>query len=372
MTLKVYQVTLNSLSPIFIGSGKKIGKKDYIVIDGNRLGIVDEFKLYKKICEMNLAKEFETDLLSGKYVGIKSWAMKNNISVKDFYDCIRYELNNTELLFTDLKFKQMEIQEFVKDPYGLPYVPGSSIKGMFRTILLADDIIRNPSKYIKLSNELERQIYQFAKKKKSYLSREIKNIEQRFFNTLLKDPKNPQNAVNDFLQGFIISDSEPIKLSDLTLCQKIDMDNDGSYNEINILRESVKPGVNINFTITVDTQTCSLTDESINKAISAFVDCYNKYFTSKFKGSLGVLPNTVILGGATGFVSKTIIYPILKERAVNAIVEIFKKTGVPECHKHNDDEDANVAPHMIKCTKYKNKIYQIGLATISFQENRTI
>ena len=42
-----------------------------------------------------------------------------------------------------------EIDTFVKDAYGMPYVPGSSIKGMIRTALISWEIQRNPEKYEK-------------------------------------------------------------------------------------------------------------------------------------------------------------------------------------------------------------------------------
>lgn len=35
----------------------------------------------------------------------------------------------------------------VTDPYGNPYIPGSSLKGMLRTILLSKDIDQDQIKY---------------------------------------------------------------------------------------------------------------------------------------------------------------------------------------------------------------------------------
>ena len=43
--------------------------------------------------------------------------------------------------------RPIAIQQFVKDVYGLPYIPGSSLKGVLRTCLLAEDIMKNPEKY---------------------------------------------------------------------------------------------------------------------------------------------------------------------------------------------------------------------------------
>ena len=53
----------------------------------------------------------------------------------------------------------MQIISFIKDAYGKPYIPGSSIKGMLRTILLCYDILNNKNKknnpLCKFTNDLK-------------------------------------------------------------------------------------------------------------------------------------------------------------------------------------------------------------------------
>ena len=59
----------------------------------------------------------------------------------------------------DIKHSPSDIQQHIKDPYGNPYIPGSSIKGMIRTIMLAYDIINNPEKYSDLKDNLEKILF---------------------------------------------------------------------------------------------------------------------------------------------------------------------------------------------------------------------
>ena len=44
--------------------------------------------------------------------------------------------------------RYLEVGEFVKDAYGCPYVPGSSFKGMLRTVLLSALIEEGPEAFL--------------------------------------------------------------------------------------------------------------------------------------------------------------------------------------------------------------------------------
>ena len=92
-------------------------------------------------------------------------------------------------------------------PYCKPYIPGSSIKGMLRTILLADDILVNSEKYARLKNTMGYNISSRDKvSRKEYLLRDMAAIECEKFHTLKRDEKNRENAVNDMMSGIIVSD----------------------------------------------------------------------------------------------------------------------------------------------------------------------
>ena len=58
----------------------------------------------------------------------------------------------------------------------MPYIPGSSLKGMLRTILLSSDIINNSDKYSEAGRDMSYNIGKTASRKR-YLSGDIKTIE---------------------------------------------------------------------------------------------------------------------------------------------------------------------------------------------------
>ena len=97
---------------------------------------------------------------------------------------------------------------------------------MLRTILLAHKLI-NDASYGKIIKQDIMRAIQNERKKKFLLKHELNMIENEVLHTLGRvDARGKKvgktNAVNDVLSGLIISDSKPISLERMTLCQKID------------------------------------------------------------------------------------------------------------------------------------------------------
>lgn len=68
----------------------------------------------------------------------------------------------------------------VTDPYGNPYVPGSSLKGMLRTILLSKDIAQDQIKYKRDQSQIRSEL-STGRKNRKILNRNIGIIEKRLF-----------------------------------------------------------------------------------------------------------------------------------------------------------------------------------------------
>ena len=87
----------------------------------------------------------------------------------------------------------------------------------------------------------------------------------------------------------------------------------------------------------------------------------NSIFQKKFPRSDRRKPNTVFLGGGSGFVSKTVIYPLFGEKeGIETVKNIFDRTNVPKTHQHYKDTRIGVSPHILKCTRYQGKEYMMG------------
>lgn len=167
------------------------------------------------------------------------------------------------------------------------------------------------------------------------------------------------------MSGIIVGDSEPLSREDIVLCQKWEQHVDGSYKTLNLLRECIKPGTVIKSSLTIDETECNLKIEDILDAVKLFYEQYYQMFQSKFPRCDRGKPNTVFLGGGSGFVSKTVVYPMFGEKeGIEITKDIFDRTGVPQNHKHYKDTRMRVSPHILKCTRYQGKEYMMGQCEI--------
>lgn len=361
--LKSYQVVMRTVGPVFIGSGKKILEKEYVLLNCRQIGIPDIQNLYRELKRRKKDAAFEEYLLGKGNISLTNWLQKHKIEMKDIQPSIKYSLDCGDALL-DGNANELQIMECVKDAYGNPYIPGSSLKGMFRTILLGADIRTHPEKYENAKNTLPRKAA-VPDDRTYYLKKEAADIESIAFRTLSRNAKKPGDAVNDIMQGFIVSDSDPLIVDALVLCQKIDRHTDGTSRHFPLLRECIKPETEIRFTLTVDTSICPLTGKALIEAAKLFIQSYYTDFAAAFKGLDRPKSNYVLCGGGCGFASKTMIYPMYqKQEGIEIAQQIFEKTGVPKYHKHHKDKEYGASPHIIKCTEYQGKTYQMGMCKI--------
>lgn len=366
--LQSYQISLRTIGPVFVGSGREISKKEYIFMEGKRVGIVDSGALYSELARRGKAREFEEYLLKNRREEMTVWLRNQRVPIRELLPCIRYTMDCGDAIL-EKGANRLQVMEHVKDPYGKPYIPGSSLKGMFRTILLADEITRIPKKYAALKDSMYENVFRGGYRN-NYLKRDAVAAESITFRTLRKNEKRPGDAVNDVMQGIIVSDSEPLETEDLVLCQKVDRHTDGREKTLPLLRECIKPDTEIRCTFTVDTEVCNLSRERLLQAIDRFMEIYRESFASAFTGIGGKNDGCVYLGGGCGFVSKTIIYPLYGWKdglpIVQKIFDVTVKNS--RMHKHDRDGKYGASPHIIKCTRYRGQTLQMGLCRLEKME----
>ncbi len=365
-----YKVALTAIGPVFIGAGNAMSKKEYILDNRNKKVIIPHFeKMYLDIKRCGLETPFQRYMLYGGKERLQSWLYSNGFSDKDYKKWMKYELDCGDAMVD--KGKELEIRPFMKDAYGKPYIPGSSLKGMLRTILLAYDMMENADGYSRERTNIEKNAGTYPKRN-VYLNRERRQIEIERFHLLERDREHREKMSNDIMSNVIVGDSYPLGCSDLTLCQKIDGHVDGSQRKLNILRECLKPGTRIDFELKIGRST-GISEEILKKAVQRFDDMYYNVYLKKFPKNGKTGGNTVWIGGGAGFLTKTVIYPMFKEnerQAVRVTDAIFKNTLKKKYqeHKHGMYARKGMAPHVIKMTQYNGKLYQMGMAAISFQK----
>ncbi|MHB1453892.1 MAG: type III-A CRISPR-associated RAMP protein Csm5 [Saccharofermentanales bacterium] len=360
--LKTYTLEIKTLSPLFIGSGESLTKKEYIYIPGNDQVIIPDFpRMIDHLERKGLTQKFIGDFPRSRN-SMHEWLKFNNIKTEDYSKFTLYTVKIGNAV--DEAHSLNEIQTFTKDPYLNPYIPGSSLKGYIRTALLNYRLLADKQGSEKLLSELERGDFA-AKGTKNLLRIETERAEKNLLNRLHFKEDAPGDMVNSVMRGIQIADIHFPDRSSLVLCKKIDVDSEGVPKPLNIIRECVKPGTVIRSTLTIDEKILQADGLSIDQILKA-LDLHaaiqrNQY--SKFRRpdnfvDIEASGHEMFLGGGSGFIAKTILYSFDNARAVKLTSRILDKNFLK--HRHNEDVNKNMSPHTLKCTKFENKYYQMG------------
>lgn len=371
--LERLEVKLRTLSPVFIGSGEKLTKKEYIYDrNKNRIYIPDLAKLTGYLSKRGLIPAFEKFFMHPSNNDLYTFFSGNNIGNSEYSNFIAYSINAGEVA-NEEKFR--ELLMFTKGPDGKPYIPGSSIKGALRTAIAAK-LLEKGSFESEISS-IEKSIPQYnLKRSRRYLALETRNIERKLFCKLKPDSVKWYSQVNDFMRGIQVSDSTPIEYEYLTICGKYDRNPDGTINQLPIYRECLVPDTTTMFVITLDMPLLaqigidvSYIEDALCKFANMQYNSFEKYFPTlpiDYDNSVtqGV---EMVLGGGAGYITKTIIYPLIqpRQRAVKAVEKMMIKMFPG--HKHEADSNLHkVSPHTIKTTEYKGRYYLMGKCEIIF------
>ena len=379
--MRYFTVTLETAGPVHIGSGKEISKKECLYVPKEKkIYIMDEKKMISRILALGLQDKFTAYLMDGRQNNLLDFVNDCLISPAEYKKWAAYVLNDENA--GNVKNSRSKgggsdnVRAFVKDAYGCPYIPGSSLKGALRTIIQSRLVYDN---YESFSSERRAVETESFGNKAKYLSGPEKSITDRLFRTLERPDAKPGSAVCDIFSGLRISDSEPLSVNDLILCRKTDMLTDGKENSISVKRECLRPGTKIKFSMTAD--------ESIFKADTAkLLDCIDDFYDRYRNDYLAAFPESaeysakkgehlMYLGGGSGYATKTTVYPMYDDidRAVETVQKIMvnttstKKDG--DLHRHRDDLRLHeVSPHTLKIAVIGGKKYEMGLCRIDISE----
>ena len=347
--LKKDKFVFNTVGPVFIGSGQKLQKKEYI-FDKNkgsksRVKIIDVNKMLGFICkDKNLMRDYEKLMMSGdKNDDLQSFFNDHKISEKDYKNWILRECN------VKGNFNGEDINTFVRDGRGEAYIPGSSLKGMFRTVILSY-LIRHADEEYK--NEMRARVAEDFSDE--HLDEVDKAMSVKFLHSKLTD-SDRKDMVNSIMRGLIISDSKKIADKNMALYKKFDMSVKGEGHSLNLVRECVDFKVKIETTITIDTTIFPYSKDDLFKMFEEFTQYYKEILEDKFKGcpKHSVSNKRFFLGGGAGFISKTDLYALFDEKKAIEITGRILDSKFQNKEHLSDAKVHGISPRILKCVEIK-------------------
>ncbi len=121
---ETYRFTI--ITPVHVGSGEKLGGNTDIKVEGNQCIVVDMESLFLKLKDnLSALNAFDTEEFN-----LSNLLKTHRINAGTVQ---KYRIANTDNIRFGFRF---EIQEMIKTGMGKPYLPGSSIKGAIRTVIL--------------------------------------------------------------------------------------------------------------------------------------------------------------------------------------------------------------------------------------------
>lgn len=390
--MRYWEMELDVCTPLFIGSGEKITKLDYVYQSSNGMVyMLDEAKWASFLKRARLMNDFTSKVEAlGKRFSLDSY-LKNHreLAARLHTSDIVMELKRRGVFHEGIPayvtgknpndIVTFDIVTFARNGLGERYIPGSSLKGAFRTAILA---------YVLLNIDRTKCYNKLEHATRNAVDETMDDVEKYLGIRIDKDGK--YDMVNSRFKGLTVSDAKLINET-AAIVQKWDLSLTKSQSEkkpnyLPIYREAIVPATKAVFTIGIDGSERGMgeigvkTAGNLLHALSVFRNLqyktYKEAIDKVYKGSVDhsvfryldeLNEANLVLGGGTGYISKTLIYPIAGSRekgksiARKILSEQFDRPGRKHDHKHRYDDI--ISPHTLKLTKL-NDMHMMGLCNV--------
>lgn len=329
---------------VHIGNGQQYGKRDYFV-HGREIAVLDVRKFVSRLTPDQVTRYCE--FLENAYdkFGLQGFLTRreNADLLKIAQASIAYRVDSPIAIARRGTIQYHDVWQFVKDPYGNPYIPGSSVKGMLRTALLLSMLLDD------VGLRAAADVDALADSKMARSARAGSKLDRAAFWKERPDSAD-HDIVNDVMKYVSVSDSEPLSVNDLVFAKKYDKfskDDPVDHkldmgkltlkegNELDVYRECLRPGTVISVDVVVDERIDEylaspvLDAQGLSKILQRSFDFYSERFLSHFDGGEEKGSAQAASDGKCQYVMTT--GPLAGMRCPNAAVN-----GTGYCKTHQD------------------------------------
>lgn len=400
------KMCLKVVTPINISDGIVLGAKDYLY-DSRRQKVyfLNLHQWHMFIYKHMLLKKYESYLANFRdKQSLLEWLRMQGYDIDDVRTVITSEAQATVNLMDNEKKKTLnDINRHIQQPDGSLYVPGSSIKGVFRTAILYSLLQKRQDVKVKYWRQIQEKISSNYFNPYKDFKELMSDLENELLHTLrlldgdirsnngvcsamrgLKVSDLPIDSIDDewndlvcsAMRGLQVSDTYASRKMQTAILQKVDGGLDkfvkASPKKLPIFRECMLPEAELFFDVKIEkavmsTIGISSVDDLLKATHSFFAavtDLLQQAFGKEYQEVFqGVAAGNMFLGGNTGFLSKTLLAMLApdKDTAKNTIKVLLDKNF--KNHKHLL-RDKVIAPRTLKCTNYNGKLMLMGVAEV--------
>lgn len=381
MSMRYWKVTLGVYSPTFIGSGTTY-KRDSYIYDRkhNKVYFLDEGKWAVFLGQHGLIDDFAQSLTRElqrfdlfRYLENQSHLQRTYGSVWNVIRAMRDDgviRAEEEYYAADRNGRVNDIAGFIRDAEGNPYVPGSSLKGAFRTAILTSVIRKNQRLYQSDWMNLKQ-----AAGKKGEMGRAMDALEKKL--TIPLNQEGKRDMVDSYFRGLTVSDAI-WEEGNLCVAAKCDLSVDADdTHQVALFRECLDYNTKLTFTLGIDDDPRAMGHfgirdfQSLLRVLRDFADFQYEILAHPFsqnrKDELQDIKNfDLLLGGGTGFLSKTLVYALAPRR--EDAVYVTRKLMVDSFRNGKHFRDKVISPHTLKLVRVGDDCYLMGLCYLEGEE----
>ena len=224
--MRYWEMELDVCTPLFIGSGEKITKLDYVYQSSNGMVyMLDEAKWASFLKRARLMNDFASQVALGKRFSLDSY-LKNHreLAARLHTSDIVMELKRRGVFHEGIPAyvtgkNPNDIVTFARNGLGERYIPGSSLKGAFRTAILA---------YVLLNIDRTKCYNKLEHATRNAVDETMDDVEKYLGIRIDKDGK--YDMVNSRFKGLTVSDAKLINET-AAIVQKWDLSLTKSQSE---------------------------------------------------------------------------------------------------------------------------------------------
>lgn len=377
------KMCLHVVTPINIADGVTLRAKDYLYdTRQRRVYFLNLHAWHWFVYKHKLLDKYEKYISNFKdRKSLLEWLQEQGCGLENLQDVISSEAQADASLVDAEKKTLHDINRHIRHGDGTPFIPGSSIKGVFRTAVLYKLLQKRQDIKSKYWRQIQGKISNNYLNPKRDFDGLAKDLESELLHTLrLKDDKerniSNKNAVCSAMRGLQVSDTYASRNVQTAILQKVDGGFDkfgkASPKKLPIFRECILPEAELFFDVKIEKAVMntiginSVDDllKATHSFFAAVTDLLQQAFGKEYQEAFqGVAAGNMFLGGNTGFLSKTLLAMLApdKDTAKNTIKVLLDKSF--KNHKHLL-RDKIIAPRTLKCTNYNGKLMLMGVAEV--------
>ncbi|MFP5527700.1 type III-A CRISPR-associated RAMP protein Csm5 [Peptococcus simiae] len=305
--LEVHELFLETGGPLYIAGGRPLDRRHWLGRPEG-LALIDEGALGRQLLATGLLEAWQGHLAAG---GSADAFLASHPDLGPAADLIK------RVLPVDRGAAVHRVHPFLRNPAGRPYVPGTTLKGALRQVLLVYFLNEMPEVDKEGWRSRLRQAYTDGDR--SAFSAGMQALQVDILHKLHLHTAEVASSLNDLMRAFSVSDSDPLGTGDTVAVRRRLVHREGVLNAPDIY-EVPPPGTRIRFTLRIDIPLMNrggLMLTVLNEALQLAQLMQERVFWEKIptpdRAPVDLRDLYLYLGGGSGFVNKSLVYALFDD-----------------------------------------------------------